>query len=342
MGLSFTLGELGERINAELLGDPSVVIDGLATIQSAAPGQLCFLANTRYLRYLPTAQASAVLLKPSMVEECGAYSGAFLLLDNPYLGFAYLTDLFVPQPKECDIHPTAVIDSSAILGRDVTVAANVVIEAGVELQDRVSIGAGCYIGSNSVVGEQTRLQPNVSIYHGVTIGSQCLLHSGVVVGSDGFGFASEQGAWKKIHQLGGVHIGDRVELGAGTTVDRGALDDTIIGDGVKIDNQVQIAHNVSIGANTAIAACSAIAGSTSVGENCTLAGAVGVVGHLTIADNVHITAMTLVTKSIRQAGSYSSGTPLMASRHWRRNAVRFGQLDQLATTVKQLKKPQSD
>ena len=207
--------------------------------------------------------------------------------------------------------------------------------------DNVVIGAGCAIGNDTVIGSATRLYANVTLYHGVTIGSETILHSGCVIGADGFGFAPTSDGWVKIHQLGGVIIGDRVEIGACSTVDRGALDDTVIADGVIIDNQVQIAHNVRVGENTAIAGCTGIAGSTVIGRNCTIAGAVCIAGHLTIADGVHISAVTFINKSISEAGSYSSGTLAAPTSVWKRNAIRFGQLDRMASRLTAVEKLQT-
>ncbi len=336
----YTLGELARCLGADLQGDADCEISALATLQEAQLGQLSFLANPVYRKYLATTRASAVILHPDMAPD---YDGNKLLLDNPYLAYARLTPLFDRQPQiPKGVHPTAVIDETVSIHATAAIGPRVVIEAGADIGAGVQIGPGCFIGADSVIGRDSRLNANVSVYHGVSVGENAIIHSGVVIGSDGFGFAPGAGGWTKIHQLGGVVIGDNVELGAGTTIDRGALGDTRLADGVKIDNQVQVAHNVQIGTNTAIAACSAIAGSTVIGANCTIAGAVGIVGHLTIVDGVHVSAMTLVTKSITQAGSYSSGTPMMATKEWRRNAVRFGQLEKLATRVKQLEKKHTD
>ncbi len=265
--------------------------------------------------------------------------GNKLIVDNPYLSYALLTALFDPAPSVAvGVHESAVIDASAELGSDVCIGANVTIGAGVSIASGTQIGSGCQIGDHCQIGENSCLQANVTLYHGVSVGNRVTLHSGCVIGADGFGFAPSADGWVKIHQIGGVVIGDDVEIGACTTVDRGALDDTVIGRGVIIDNQVQIAHNVQIGENTAIAGCTGIAGSTQIGRNCTIAGAVSIVGHLTIADGVHISVNTLVNKSITQAGSYSSGTVASATKVWRRNAVRFGQLDQMAQRLSELEK----
>ena len=337
-----TLQQLAGFIGAELDGDPDCLIHGLNTIQTAAQGDLAFLANPNYQKYLTSSKASAVILKPNMAQ---AYSGNKLLVDNPYLAYAKLTALFVNvQPPSLYIHPTAVVHAQAIVAAGVSIGAHAVIESGCEINAGAVIGAGCYLGEDTRIGANTHLYPNVSVYHGVAIGQQSILHSGCVIGADGFGFAPdpEQGGWIKIHQLGAVVIGDNVEIGACTTIDRGALGDTIISDGVILDNQVQIAHNVYIGENSAIAACTGIAGSTHIGRNCTISGACGLVGHLNIVDGVHITAMTLVTKSISRAGTYSSGTGMSESSVWRKNAVRFGQLNTMASRISALEKLAKD
>lgn len=332
----WTLRALADLIGAELHGDADCEIRGLNTLQGAGAGELAFLANAAYQKHLPTCAAAAVILKP---EVAGEFAGNKLLLDNPYLGYAKLTALFDPAPAAvAGVHASAVIDPSAELGEGVSVGPNATIGADVVLAAGVVIGAGCVIGANSQIGPGSRLHPNVTIAHGVTIGAYTTLHSGCVIGADGFGFAPSREGWVKIHQLGGVTIGDRVEVGACTTIDRGALDDTVIGDGVIIDNLVQIAHNVKIGENTAIAGCTGIAGSATIGRNCTIGGASCIKGHITIVDGVNISATSFVNKSILEPGSFSSGTVATPTHTWRKNAVRFGQLDQLATRLAALEK----
>ncbi|MGQ9426081.1 UDP-3-O-(3-hydroxymyristoyl)glucosamine N-acyltransferase [Gilvimarinus sp. F26214L] len=333
-GLSLT--ELARTIDARIVGDPDTRITGIATLQDARAGQIAFLANSKYRKYLSSTEASAVVLAP---DQLGDFAGNALLVDDPYHGYARLSQLFAPpMHAPAGIHPSAVVAEDAIIGQGVSVGPHVTVEPGVIIGDGVSIGSGCHVGAGSRIGSDSRLYPRVTIYHGVSIGARAILHSGVVVGSDGFGFAPHQGQWVKIHQLAGVRIGDDVELGAGTCVDRGALSDTLIGHGVKTDNMVQIAHGVRIGDHTVIAGCAAIAGSTEIGSHCVIAGAVGIVGHLKIVDNVTITAMSLVTKSITQPGSYSSGTPMAPTRQWRKQAVRFAQLDEISNRLKNLEK----
>ena len=336
MKRTYSLAELAQILNAELNGNADQNISALATIQSAGSNDLSFIANPAYKKYLSSTQAGALLINAELAPE---FEGNKLIVKNPYTAYAQLSSLFefLREPHS-GIHPSAVVGKECELGKNISIGANAVIGDGVSLGDGVVIGAGCYVGNDTSIGANTRLAANVSVYHGVSIGSDCILHSGCVVGSDGFGFAPDAGGWIKIHQLGGVRIGNKVEIGACTCIDRGALDDTQIDDGAIIDNQVQIAHNVYIGKNTAIAAQVGIAGSTKIGANCTIAGAVGIIGHLTLADKVHITAMSLVSASIKEAGSYSSATPLAPTKNWRKNAARFRQLDELATRLIKLER----
>ncbi|HQQ74063.1 MAG TPA: UDP-3-O-(3-hydroxymyristoyl)glucosamine N-acyltransferase [Pseudomonadales bacterium] len=347
---SYTLAEIAERFSLRLQGKEGVVINealpvnGLATLPSANASQLSFFTNVAYRQYLQTTQAAAVILKDSAVNDCPV---PCLVADNPYLVYAQVSALFDSLPASTPgVHASAVLDPAARVAPSASIGPQCVIAAGVVVEEGVVIGAGCLIGENSTIGAGSYLHARVTIYHGVSVGAGAVIHSGAVIGADGFGFAPDFSipgkAWRKIHQLGGVVIGRHVEIGANTCIDRGALDDTIIGDGVIIDNLVQIAHNVKIGNNTAIAACTGIAGSTEIGENCTIAGAVGIVGHLKIADRVHITAKSLVTGSINTSGSYSSGTALSPTSNWRKNAVRFSQLDGLFQRVRALESHRSD
>lgn len=332
----WTLAELASRIGATLDGDGDCRIHGLNTLQNARPGEVSFLANRAYQKHLATSAASAVILHPDLAAN---FAGHKLLSDNPYLAYARLSAVMDSAPvAPAGIHPTASVAASASLGAGVCIGANASVGAGAVLGEGVIIGPGAVVGDDCQLGAGTRLQANVTLYHGVVVGADCILHSGCVIGADGFGFAPGGGSWVKIHQLGGVRIGDRVEIGACTTVDRGALDDTVIGNGVIIDNQVQVAHNVHIGDNTAIAGCAGIAGSTRIGRNCTIAGAACIAGHLNIVDGVHISAVTFVNKSIDTPGSYSSGTLMTPSAQWRKNAVRFSQLDRLASRLAALEK----
>ena len=328
------LAAIAEHIGARLRGDPDLKITGINTLQNAQAGQITFLANPSYRKYLNTTKASAVILSSSDAEN---FNGNAVISEKPYVGYAKLTSLFVDdfQPEH-SIHPTAVIDVDAVVGADVVVGPYAVIESGVYIGSGSVIGAHCVLGRDAKLGSRIKLYPNVIVYPAVTVGDDCIFHSGVVIGADGFGFAPDGEQCVKIHQLGSVVIGNNVELGAGSCIDRGALANTEIGDGVKIDNLVQVAHNCKIGNNTIISGCTAIAGSTTIGKNCMIGGGVGIVGHVTVADGVMITAMTLVTGSIAKAGSYSSGTSCTETHQWRKNAVRFGQLDKLTQRVKRL------
>jgi len=338
---TFTLGQLADQAGAQFVGDGSLLLSGIATLQSAEPGQLSFLSNPKYAKYLATTQAGAVILAPSMQSEC---STAMLVHDDPYLVYARLSHLWSPLEMAPMHGEVSRIDASAVIDPSVQIGQSVVIEAGVVIQADACIGDGAIIGANSVVGRRSRIGENarlyagVKIYHDVQIGRNCIVQAGVVIGSDGFGFAPHKGQWIKIAQLGGVVIGDDVEIGANSTIDRGALDPTILGNGVKLDNQVQIAHNVTVGDHTVMAACCAVAGSTSIGRHCVLAGAVGVAGHLTIVDKVHVTAMSMVIKDLKEPGVYSSGTGIQPNAEWRKSIGRLRQLDQMAGRLKEIEK----
>ena len=340
--MMYTLAEIATHIDAKLvLADeqqcsPDINIHSLATLANAQSGQVAFLANKKYLSQLSTTQASAVIVSPDMLAQCTVNG---LVMDNPYMGYALLANLLDTTPKVSEgVHASAVIDASAQLGNNVSIGANTVVESGVILADNVSIGAGCFIGKNAVVGQSSKLWSNISIYHNVIIGEHCLIQANTVIGSDGFGYApvSGQYKWHKIPQLGSVVIGNRVEIGASTTIDRGALEDTIIEDGVILDNQIQIAHNVVVGENSAMAACSVIAGSTKLGKNCTIAGLVGINGHINITDNCVFTGMAMVTKDITASGVYSSGMPAAPNKEWNKTNARVKRLDSLTKRIKTL------
>ncbi len=332
----FTLGGLAKQLEVECKGDPATIIEGLATLSAAKPGDLAFLSNSKYRKSLSSTKASAVILDEDSASD---YPSHCLVSSNPYLTYAKASHLFENKNSFSGVHPSAVVSKTAKLGKAVNIGANCVIGEEVAIGDHTSIGAGSVIGDNCHVGSQCVLYASVTLYHDITIGDQVIIHSQAVLGSDGFGFAPDvDGNWTKIAQLGGVRVGHRVEIGASTTIDRGALDDTIIGDGVILDNQIQIAHNVQIGKNTAIAACCGIAGSTVIGESCTISGAVTIVGHISIVDNTHITFSTVVTKSITEPGSYSSGSPMQDTHQWRKNAVRTSQLDDIYKRLSKLEK----
>lgn len=334
--MSYLLGEIARELGAELRGNPQQQISGLATLQLAGPEQVSFLANPSYGKYVASSQAGAIIVSPTSADLVTSNA---LVMDNPYLGYARLSHWFETAPKAAPgIHASAVIDPSARIGCGVSIGAQVVIEAGVDIGDGASIGHGCVIGARSRIGAGSVLRARTTLAHDVLIGQRCHILSGAVIGSDGFGFANEQGVWHRIAQIGRVVLGDDVEVGANTTIDRGALEDTVIGDGVKLDNLIQIAHNVSIGDHTAMAAKVGISGSTRIGRHCVFGGASGVAGHLTISDGVQLTGMTLVTGDLNKPGVYSSGTSAETNRQWRKNAVRFRQLDALARRLKELEK----
>lgn len=342
MSREYSLQQIAERIGAELRGEGDCVIAGLNSLQNAEPGQLTFIASQAYRASLGSTNASAVILPPAMA---GDYAGNALLMDNPYLGYARASALFDRTPvADAGIHPSALISASANIHPQACIGANVVIGNFVEVGAATVIGAGCSIAEHSSIGSNGWLSANVSIYHGVRIGDNARIHSGAVIGADGFGFAPDtgpgarKGGWQKIYQLGGVVVGDNVEIGACTTIDRGALDDTVIEDGVILDNHVMIAHNVRVGENTAMAAYSAAAGSAVIGRNCTFSGRSGVVGHVTLCDGVHVAANTSISKSISEPGAYCSGTQVTKAAEWRKNAVRFNQLDNMARRLKKLEK----
>ncbi|MEW6996521.1 UDP-3-O-(3-hydroxymyristoyl)glucosamine N-acyltransferase [Colwelliaceae bacterium BS250] len=331
-----TLAELAQKFDGTVIGDPDCIIHSLATLTEAKSGQIAFLANAKYRPHAETTQASAVILSEANAKYCNTNA---LVLSNPYLGFALVAQLLDTTPKSAvDIAPSAVISADAKIGVNVAIGANSVIESGVILADNVTIGANCFIGKNAKIDSGTQLWSNVSIYHRVEIGRDCLVQANTVIGSDGFGYANDKGQWVKIPQLGSVIIGNNVEIGACTTIDRGALENTIVEDNCIIDNQIQIAHNVVMGSGTAMAACSVIAGSTVIGKNCTIAGLVGINGHMSIADGSIFTGMTMVTKATKEAGVYSSGIPALPNKEWRKNAARYKHLDSMYRKIVDLEK----
>ena len=334
--IEYSLGVLADLLEVELRGDPDTLVSGLATLSTAKPGQLSFYHNSRYYSDLLKTEASVVIVHPKEAELC---SSNVLLSTQPYITYARISQLFEQKLGEkAGIHPSANIDSSAVLGKDIEISANVVIAADVIIGDGVSIGPNCVIGHGSQIAAGGVLHANVTIAHGVRIGKRVTIFSSSVIGGDGFGYAFDGERYVKIAQLGGVLIGDDVDIGAGSCIDRGALDDTVIGNGVKIDNQVQIAHNVIVGEHTVICGCSAIAGSSTIGKKCTIAGGVGIINHIDIADEVTVTAMSLVNQSISQKGVYSSGTALVETKQWKKNIVHFKKLEDLFRRLKRLEK----
>jgi len=328
------LATIAKHINGTVQGDASFQVDSFGTLQNATENQISFLSNTKYKKYLTASQAGAIIVHEKMAEFVPKQA---IIVADPYVAYAKAATLLNPNVAPLSgTHPSAVISENSQVDPSASIAANVVIDDDVEIAENVIIGAGCIIQQGVKIAKNTQLIANVTLCHGVQIGQYCLIHPGAVIGADGFGIANDQGQWIKVPQIGRVVIGDNVEIGANTTIDRGAMEDTVIANGVKLDNQVHIAHNVTIGENTVIAGCTGIAGSTTIGKNCILAGASAITGHLIITDNVHIMGMAMVTKSISKAGSYSSGIPAEATRDWHRNIIRYRQMDKLFERVKQL------
>lgn len=337
-----SLKELAIAIDADLKGEPTHEVNSCATLECAKPNQLSFIYNKKYNSALNGTKAGVVILSK---EFLGEYTGNVLVVENPYLSYAKAASLIYKEAVETgSIHSSVVMGKNASIADSCVLAAHVVIGDNVIIGEASHIGPGCVIANNTVIGKNLHLVANVTLGDSTRIGDNVTIHPSSVIGCDGFGYApyGHQKGWCKIPQLGHVVIGNDVEIGANTTIDCGALDNTVIGNGVKIDNQVQIAHNVEIGDHTAIAACTGIAGSTKIGKHCTFAGGVGLVGHISIADGVHITGMTMVTHSIKEAGVYSSGTPFQKNSDWLKNAVRFKQLDKLAKKINTLLKLQKE
>ncbi|MGB5623755.1 MAG: UDP-3-O-(3-hydroxymyristoyl)glucosamine N-acyltransferase [Gammaproteobacteria bacterium] len=332
--MTCTLGELGLRFSCVVQGDPGLVIDGVGTLSGAQPGQITFLANPRYRRLLADTRAAAVIMTPDDAEN---FSAPALLTEHPYLTYARVASLLAPAVTQAGgISPAASVDPTAQVAADAWVGPGAVIEAGACIGSRTFVGPGSVIGKNARLDADCRLVARVVICADVRVGQRVILHPGVVLGSDGFGIAQDGQAWVKVPQLGGLIVGSDVEIGANTTVDRGAIEDTVIGDGVKLDNQIQIGHNVRIGEHTVIAGCTGVSGSAVIGARCMIGGMVGIAGHLEICDDTVITGQTLVSHSVRRPGVYSSALPLDEARRWRRNSARFRQLDKLAKKVQAL------
>jgi len=313
-----SLQTLAERTGSGLQGDAQLRLYAVASIEKAQVGEISYIRDAKYRHYLQTAQASALILTPDMAQ---AYNGNCLINSNPYLAYAQVVGVLYPAVRPVPaIHPSAVI------------------AAGVELGVDVVIEPGCVISAGCRIGDGSWLHANVTLYADTQIGQRCIIHSGAVLGADGFGFAPDQRTWFKIPQVGNVVIGDDVEIGANTTIDRAALGSTVIGNGVKLDNLIQIGHNTQIGDYTAIAACTAVAGSVQIGKHCQIAGMCAIAGHLSIADNVVVTGTSMVSHAITKPGVYSSGTTIVENALWRKNAVRFNQLDKLARRLQDVEK----
>lgn len=330
----YTLGEIVTHLGGELIGSPDIRVFRLASLQYATTGQISFVSNSKYLSQLSRTGASAIILSPDIRE---ATALPRIVTDNPYAYFAKLSALMNPAPlHEPGIHPSAVIDPTSEISASCSIGAHVVIGKGAILADNVAIGAGAVVEAGVTIGAGTRIASNVTIYHGCKIGSRCVIASGTVIGADGFGYAEEEGRWVKIPQVGSVIIEDDVEIGANTTIDRGAIDDTVIEQGVKLDNLIQIGHNCRIGAHTVIAGCVGIAGSARIGRHCKIGGAAMILGHLEIADKVTISPGSMITRSLTKADTYTALMPFQTHEQWLRTAATIRHLEQLAERVKHL------
>ncbi len=333
-GAGVELSRLAAQTGATLRGDGALRIVRVATLEAATAGSIAFLANPKYRQQLATTRASAVIVGARFAGDTGL---PCLVAANPYATYARVAAILHAAPvPAAGVHRTAVVAPDAAVAASATLGPHVVVDAGARIGERARIGAGCVVGAGSVVGDDTLLHANVTVYHGCTIGARCIVHSGAVIGADGFGMAEDQGRWIKVPQVGGVVIGDDVEIGANTTIDRGAIDDTVIEDDVKLDNQIQVAHNCRIGAHTAIAGCTGIAGSTHIGRNCQIGGAAMIGGHIRIADNVYISAATQVYDPITEPGLYTSSWPALPHREWRHVASELRRLRSLAQRVRAL------
>jgi UDP-3-O-[3-hydroxymyristoyl] glucosamine N-acyltransferase len=320
--MRLTIADIVARLGGECVGNVGLCIDRVATLEAATPTSIAFLANPRYRAQLASTRAGCVIVAPALRDEAAA-RGAAIVTPDPYLYYARLTQWWVERVRPVTppgIHPSATVDVSAVV------------------DPTASVGAGASIGPGASVGAHTRIGARVVIADGCHVGDRCTVHPGAVIGADGFGFAPNEGHWEKIEQLGGVRIGNDVEIGANTCIDRGALDDTVIEDGVKLDNLVQIGHNVRVGAHTAMAGCVGVAGSTRIGAHCTIGGGAGVLGHLVLADHVHVSAMTTITRSIHQPGQYSGVFPFDDNAAWEKNAATLRQLHALRNRLRALEK----
>jgi len=330
------LGAIVEALGGQLLGDPGFQVQRLAPLASAAPGELAFVASARYARQIQSTQAGALIVSPALVADTGRFA-ARIVSDDPYLYFARLTQWWRARHEPActpRIHPLASVDPGAQLGAGVDVGPFAVIEAGARIGANARIGAHTVIGRDASVGEGSLLYPRVTLGERCSVGERCILHSGAVIGADGFGFAPHQGEWVKIEQLGAVRIGHDVEIGANTCIDRGALEDTVIEDGVKLDNLIQIGHNVRVGAHTAMAGNAGVAGSADIGAHCTIGGGAVVLGHLKLVDGVHVSAASVVTRSLLKPGHYTGMFPIDDNAAWEKNAASLKQLNRLRERLK--------
>ncbi len=334
--MELTLEQLAQQVGGDVHGEPTATVNGVATLKNATAGQVTFLCVKSLRKFLPESNATAVILKKSDLKACKTNA---IVVENPLLAYAKIAQLLSEKPPiTASIHPTAVIDAGAKIHASASVGALTVIEDGAKIAAGCQIASGCFIGKNASLSNDVQLKNNVTVIASCSIGARTILHPGAVIGADGFGHANDDGKWFKIPQLGSVVIGTDVEIGANTTVDCGAIENTIIGNGVRLDNLIQIAHNVEIGDHTAIAAMTAVAGSTIIGQYCMIGGTVAISGHISIADHTTITGRTTVLQSIKQAGVYSSCAPLVENKQWHKNYMQMKKLDELAKRLKTLEK----
>ncbi len=334
-GGGWTVEEIVARLGGELRGDGSVRVEQVSSLEQAGPQHITFLANPRLAPLLASTRAGAVVVSAKAADAC---AGTRIVAADPYLYFARVSRLLNPPAAVvAGVHPTAVVEGQ--LGEGASVGAQAVVAAGARIGEGVVIGAGCLVGERVVIGAGSVLHAGVTVYADCVIGARAIVHSGAVIGADGFGFARERdGSWVKIPQIGRVVIGDDVEIGANTTIDRGALEDTVIADGVKLDNQIQVAHNCRIGRHTAIAGCAGIAGSTVIGERCMIGGAAMIIGHARIADDVVVSGASFVPKSVPRPGAYTNTMPLLRHDEWLKNLAHIRRLDEMATRIAALER----
>ena len=332
--MQLRLADLVARLGGEAVGDPGTTVRRVASLRSAAPGDITFLSHPRFRADLDATRASAVIVSPA---ERNATALPRIVCPNPHLYFAKVSGLLNPEPRVLPgIHPTAVVEEGASVAPDTSVGAQCFVGAGAVIESQVVLSPGAYVGPGAHIGPQSRLAARAVLHAACVVGARAVIHSGAVIGTDGFGLAKESGRWTKIPQVGRVVIGNDVEVGANTTIDRGTLDDTVIEDGVKLDNQIQVAHNCRIGAHTAIAGCVGIAGSATIGRHCVIGGAAMISDHVSICDDVTISGGTLIAKSIAEPGTYTGVYPFETNRRWTRNAVRLRHLDKLAERLRAL------
>jgi UDP-3-O-[3-hydroxymyristoyl] glucosamine N-acyltransferase len=333
-GPGFELSELAARFDLEVRGDPKAMIHGVGTLEGAGAAQLSFLANPAYRKQLPATRAGAVVLRAADADACPV---PCLVAKDPYAAFARVAALFESAPSATPgVHASAVVEAGAQLSPSASIGPLCFVAASARVGANAVLGPGCVVGEDCEVGDDCQLVARVTLVARVRLGRRVRIHPGAVLGAEGFGLAMADGHWLKVPQLGGVRIGDDCEIGANTTIDRGAIEDTVLEEDVRLDNQIQVGHNVRIGAHTAMAGCVAIAGSTRIGRYCLIGGGAGFVGHIEVGDRVTVGARSLVTHSLAGPGEYNSGTPLQPTRQWRRNAARFKQLDELARKISHL------